>query len=337
MTVLVTGGAGFIGSHIVDSLVEGGSFGANPKVVVLDDLSGGFRENVHPSAEFVEGSITNSLLIDRLFSHHKFDYVFHSAAYAAEGLSHFIRNFNYTNNLLGSINLVNNAVCHGCKCFVFLSSIAVYGIAIQLPTREDVEPHPEDPYGIAKYAVELDLEAARRMFGLNYIIFRLHNVYGERQNVGDPYRNVIGIFMNQILKGLPCPIFGDGTQTRAFTHVLDVAPIIVKSALFPVAFNRVFNIGSDVVCSVNELAGKVQMVMGKKTGVVYLPERKEVLHAYSDHSKLREILGVEPTITLSEGLKRMAGWAKLYGAKKGKPFGKIEIEKELPESWRKLC
>jgi UDP-glucose 4-epimerase len=188
---LVTGAAGFIGSHVVDALLERGD-----QVVAMDDLSGGFRDNVHPDAIFLEGSVTDRAFVDGLFSKYTFDHVYHLAAYAAEGLSFFIKRFNYTNNLLGSVNLINASVNTGVKCFVFTSSIAVYG-ANQPPMTEDMIPQPKDPYGIAKLAVEQDLQVSHDMFGLNYVIFRPHNVYGERQNIGDRYRNVIGIFMNQ--------------------------------------------------------------------------------------------------------------------------------------------
>jgi UDP-glucose 4-epimerase len=162
--------------------------------------------------------------------------VFHLAAYAAEGLSHFIKRFNYSNNLLGSVNLINASVNFDVKCVVFTSSIAVYG-ANQVPMTEDIVPKPEDSYGIAKYAVELELEESHKMFGLNYITFRPHNVYGEYQNIGDMYRNVIGIFMNQIMQGKPVTIFGDGEQTRAFSYIGDVAPVIAESIERPSAYN----------------------------------------------------------------------------------------------------
>lgn len=209
-TCLVTGAAGFIGSHVVRELLARGH-----RVIAFDDLSGGFAENLPSGAEFTKGSIDDVNAIDRLFYDFRIDFVFHLAAYAAEGLSHFIKRFNYTNNLIGSVNLINASVNSGTvQCFVFTSSIAVYG-RNQVPMSEDLVPAPEDPYGIAKYAVELDLKEAHDMFGLNYIIFRPHNVYGEGQNIGDPYRNVIGIFMNQILQGKPMTLFGDGKQTRA--------------------------------------------------------------------------------------------------------------------------
>ena len=330
-TSLVTGGAGFIGSHVVDSLLEMGH-----RVLVLDDLSGGFRENVNPAATLMEGSVTDAVLVDEIFAAQTIDYVYHIAAYAAEGLSHFIRSFNYTNNLLGSINLINNAVRHRARCLVFTSSIAVYG-AGQTPMLETTTPKPEDPYGISKYAVELDLLAAQHMFGLDYIVFRPHNVYGERQNIADPYRNVIGIFMNQILQGQPCTIFGDGEQTRAFTHIADVAPVIAQSVNYPGAYNEVFNIGADIPYSVNELAREVHAAMGRDTGTVHLPARKEVFEAFSDHSKAKRMFGANATITLSEGLGRMAEWVKAAGARQGKPFEQLEIERELPPSWRELC
>src|SRR5436190_18685440 len=204
---LVTGAAGFIGSHLTRALAADGRV----RVLALDDLSGGFRDNLPPDVAFVEGSVTDAALVTRVFQEHRIRYVFHLAAYAAEGLSHFIRRFNYTNNVIGSMNLINEAVRHEVECFVFMSSIAVYG-AGQSPLREDAIPTPEDPYGIAKYAVELDLRAARSMFGLNYVIFRRHNVFDERQHIGDRYRNVVGIFMNQLMKDQPMTIFCDWTQ-----------------------------------------------------------------------------------------------------------------------------
>src|SRR5439155_712575 len=192
-------------------------------------------------------------LIEKLFAEHRFDYVYHLAAYAAEGLSHFIRNFNYTNNVVGSANLINESVKTDVKCFVFTSSIAVYG-ELKPPMREDMTPRPVDPYGIAKYAIELDLRAAHEMFGLNYVIFRPHNVYGEHQNIGDKYRNVIGIFMNQIMQDKPLTVFGDGTQTRAFSYIDDVAIPIARSVSIPEAYNQVFNVGGDTPYTVTELA-----------------------------------------------------------------------------------
>jgi len=329
MQSLVTGGAGFIGAHVVNELIRIGH-----NVIVLDDLSGSFEDNIHPKAVFVKGSVTDHELLKTLFEKHKFDYVYHLAAYAAEGLSHFIRKFNYENNLIGSINLINESIRHKVKCFVFTSSIAVYGVG-QLPMTEDTVPHPEDPYGISKYAVELDLKAAHGIFGLNYVVFRPHNVYGEFQNVGDRYRNVIGIFMNQLMQGQPLTIFGDGSQTRAFSYISDVAPHIAKSVQIPDAYNQVFNIGGDREYSVNELAKTVMKVLNKEQPIRYLEARNEVLHAYSDHSKAKKVFGIKDNdfVDLKTGVAKMAEWALHAGPRKTPRFTNIEIYEKLPSTW----
>ncbi len=324
---LVTGGAGFMGSHVAESLLTRGH-----DVVVLDDLSGGFIDNVPPGATFVKGSIVDARLVDQLFERHDFTYVFHLAAYAAEGLSHFIRRFNYENNLIGSVNLINAAVNHRVKCFVFTSSIAVYGSG-QSPMTEDMTPVPEDPYGIAKLAVEHDLRAGHEMFGLDYIIFRPHNVYGERQNIGDRYRNVVGIFMNQLLHSEPMSIFGDGNQVRAFTHINDVAPVIAASVDFPAARNEIFNLGADEPRSVNDLAGIVANAMGEECRTAHLDARKEAKIAFSDHSKAEAIFGKPAKTSLEAGIRSMAEWVRKHGARASTTFDEIEVAKNMPPSW----
>jgi UDP-glucose 4-epimerase len=325
--VIVTGGAGFIGSHVAEDLLKLGYH-----VVVLDDLSGGFEDNVPRGAKFVKGSILDVDLVKALFEKHNFDYVFHLAAYAAEGLSHFIKRFNYNNNVIGSINLINESVKGDVKCFVFTSSIAVYGTN-QLPMREDLLPDPEDSYGIAKLTVEKELAATKRMFGLDYIIFRPHNVYGEKQNIGDKYRNVIGIFMNQIMQENPLPIFGDGNQTRAFSYIGTVSPVIAKSIENKNCYNEVFNIGADHAYSINELVDIVGKAMGKNPATVHLPPRDEVVHAYAEHSKIKRVLDTTDSIPIELGIKRMAQWAKKTGIRKSKEFAHIELTKNLPPSW----
>ena len=324
---LVTGGAGFIGSHVASACLAMGH-----RVVVLDDLSGGFRDHVPSDATFVEGSITDVALVERIFREHHFDYVYHLAAYAAEGLSHFIRRFNYTNNVVGSVNLINESVKHGVKCFVFTSSIAVYGTQPP-PMTEDMTPRPEDPYGVAKLTVEMDLRAAHEMFGLEYVIFRPHNVYGEHQNLGDRYRNVIGIFMSQIMRGEPMTIFGDGTQRRAFSYISDVAPYIARSVDVRDAFGGVFNIGADTPYTVNELAEATARAFGSAATVRHLPPRNEVAHAFADHARAREVFGVSDPVSLEDGLRRMAVWARRAGVRSGTPFRDIEIRRNLPPSW----
>lgn len=326
---LVTGGAGFIGAHVVNSLLKLGH-----KVIVVDDLSGGFEDHINSSATFKKGSVYDHVFLELLFNEYKFDYVYHLAAYAAEGLSHFIRRFNYNNNLIGSINLINESVKHKVKCFVFTSSIAVYG-AGQVPMTEETTPVPEDPYGVSKYAVELDLRSAHEMFGLNYVIFRPHNVYGEYQNIGDRYRNVIGIFMNQLMQGKPLTIFGDGNQTRAFSYIDDVAPHIARSVDNPAAYNQVFNIGADKEYTVNELAKVVIQELGIKGELRHLEARNEVVNAYSDHSKAKKVFGIKEGdfTTLEVGVRKMAEWARQAGARGSSRFSDIEIQEKLPAVW----
>jgi UDP-glucose 4-epimerase len=327
-TVLVTGGAGFIGAHVSRALLSLGH-----EVVVLDDLSGGFKDNVDPKCNFVKGDVCDHKFLAKLFSKYHFEYVFHLAAYAAEGLSHFIKRFNYTNNLIGSVNLLNESIKNDVKCFVFTSSIAVYG-ANQTPMREDMVPQPEDPYGIAKYAFEMELKASHAMFGLKHIVFRPHNVYGEFQNIGDIYRNVAGIFMNQLMQKKPMTIFGDGSQTRAFSYIGDVAPIIAKSISMPSAYNQVFNIGGENVYTVKHLAEVVAKAFGSKPDICYLEARHEVMHAFCSHDKVRKFFKINSSTSLEDGINKMAQWAKKVGPRKGQVFKNIEILKNMPPSWK---
>jgi UDP-glucose 4-epimerase len=324
---LVTGAAGFIGSHVARHLVDAGH-----EVVALDDFSGGFEDNVPAGARLVRGSVVDNELVAALFDEEHFDYVFHLAAYAAEGLSHFIRRFNYTNNVIGSVNLINESVRHEIKRFVFTSSIAVYG-ANQLPMTEDLVPQPEDPYGVAKYAVELDLRAAHEMFGLEYSVFRPHNVYGEHQNIGDKYRNVVGIFMNQLMKGEPMTVFGDGLQTRAFSYIDDVAPVIAHVVAEPKAAGEVFNIGADRPYSVMELASVVAHAFGVEPKIEHLPPRNEVVDAYASHDKVRAFFGETQPVSLEVGVGRMAEWARAKGPRSTPEFEGVEVWKNFPAGW----
>jgi UDP-glucose 4-epimerase len=329
--VLITGGAGFIGAHLTREILNT----TNLCPIVLDDLSGGFEDNIPSGAIFIKGSINDVELVKSLFAEYKFTYVYHLAAYAAEGLSHFIRRFNYTNNLIGSINLINESVNNGVKCFVFTSSIAVYGEG-QVPMLESMTPTPEDPYGIAKYAVELDLQNAKRMFGLNSVIFRPHNVYGEYQNIGDKYRNVVGIFMNQILQDKPLTIFGDGEQQRAFSYVGDIVGAIASSAWTPESYGEIFNVGADVPFTVNELSTQIIRLLNKTNyPIIYAEERNEVKIAYSDHSKIQSIFPNLPETSLQIGLQKMAEWVNHVGARESQEFNNIEISQNLPKIWQK--
>jgi UDP-glucose 4-epimerase len=202
---------------------------------------------------------------------------------------------------------------------------------------ENMIPIPEDSYGISKLAVEQDLKVTHEIFGLDYIIFRPHNVYGERQNIGDRYRNVVGIFMNQLLQGQPMTIFGDGAQQRAFTHISDVAPIIASSVDYAMARNQIFNVGADVPYSVKELAHMVADAMGKPCRIQNLDARNEVKNAFSDHSKAEEIFGRREKLSLERGIQLMADWVRKNGARESSIFEGIEVLRNMPPSWASVA
>lgn len=325
---LVTGAAGFVGSWICDSLLANGH-----EVYGMDNLSGGFRENVPEGVELWERDFSNDEDVKLVFMRRKPEIIIHAGAYAAEILSPHIRKYNYENNLIGSINLINAAVNNNCKGFVFLSSIAVYGHQAP-PFTEDTPLRPRDPYGLAKMTVELDLRQACRMFDMPLMIWRPHNVYGERQNIGDNYRNVVGIFMNQCLKGDPMTIFGDGQQTRAFSYISNVAPIIANAIDRSEMWGQTFNIGGDEPCAVEKLARHVAMAMNVEYRVNHLPERQEAAHAHCDHNWLEFIYGPQKIVPLEIGIPAMAAWVKKHGSRSTPKFANIEIEKNLPESWK---
>jgi UDP-glucose 4-epimerase len=328
---LVTGAAGFIGSHVAKDVAALGF-----DTVALDDMSGGFERNVPEGVRLIVGDLKDAKFVAELFDKEQFDVVFHLAAYAAEGLSHFIRNYNYQNNLIASTNLITQAVRVGSvKRFVFTSSIAVYG-AGRTPMTEDLQPAPEDPYGISKFAVELDLKAAQEMWGLDFVVFRPHNVYGPGQNMYDRYRNVIGIFLNQLQAGKQLTVFGDGLQTRKFSYISDVSYPIALAGVLDTVSQQVFNVGGDIATTVNELATVTAEAWGAPdANVLHLDARNEVAHAESDHKKLNCFFpGLPKAVGLRDGMQRMVKWAKTDG-KYFPPveFKAVEVLRKMPPSW----
>lgn len=300
--------------------------------MVLDDLSGGYRENVPSGARLVVGSILDRELLASLFDELRFDYVFHFAAYAAECLSHHIRNHNYLTNVVGTSNLITEAVKGQVRAFVFASSAAVYGGSDTFVTEETL-PRPDDPYAIAKYAMELDLRAAFRYFGLPYVIFRLHNVYGERQDLADHYRNVVGIHMRQVLHGDAMTVFGDGQQTRQFTYVQDVIPHIVGSVQVDAAIGQTFNIGASTTHTVLEISRAVADALEVPYRVHHEPARAEAHDVRVDHARVQQILGPIIETPLRAGIRRMATWAR-ENVQDVRPFRAVEIDAGLPTVWR---
>jgi UDP-glucose 4-epimerase len=331
MRIVVTGATGFIGSHVAERLVSSGH-----DVLGLDDLTGSFVENLPAGTQFEQRDCQRP--VDDLFRSFRPEVVYHLAAYAAEGLSHHIPVFNYTNNVVATANVLGAAFRVGAKYFVFTSSIAAYGHpTTDRPFDEDSPCHPCDPYGIAKLACEHHVASFREYYGgPDFTIFRPHNVFGPRQNIADPYRNVVGIFMRSALEGEPMPVFGDGTQTRSFSYIDTVARCIADAPFTPAARNQTYNVGGDEPMAVRDLAGHVAAVMEVPERIRYLPPRKEVMHAHCSHTRVRAAFPqayARPT-PIIEGLKKMAGYVKSHPIPAATECpAPIEIADLLPPSW----
>jgi len=329
-SILVTGGAGFMGSHLVDQLIREGH-----DVTVVDNLSGGSLSNVNRNAHFIRGDLQDAKVCRKAVS--GVDMVYHLAAHAAEGQSIFCPVYNAKSNYIGFLQLIEAAINSGVKMFVHTSSMSVYGRQEKMPMREEQHYNPKDPYAVGKAAIEQILPIYYDVFGLNYSILIPHNVYGERQNLQDPYRNAIAIFMNRVAAGKPPIIFGDGTQTRAFTYVRDCTPYIAKAGFAREAFGERINIGSEEVVTLNEVARIVLEEMARTDlKPIYAPPRpSEVKHSYCSSEKARRILDYKTTTPLKVGIHNMAEWVKKQGPQKFRYWKNLEITKKAPEVWTK--
>lgn len=333
MRAIVTGVAGFIGSHVAEQLIDRGGV-----VLGIDDLSGGLECNVPAGVEFQQRDCGQPL--HELFAKFRPHTVFHLAAYAAEGLSHHIPVFNYQNNVVATANVLSAAHRAGVKHFVFTSSIAAYGHpASDLPLRESDPCQPCDPYGAAKLACEHHIRAFHDYFGSpSYSIFRPHNVFGPRQNVSDPYRNVVGIFIRCALTGESMPVFGDGSQTRSFSHIRSVAQCIAESVSNPAARNETFNVGGDEPMSVLELAHLVAEAAGTPANVEHLPARDEVRHAHATHDKARRVFpeAYSRIVPIAEGLRETVQYVGSHPIPAPTECpAEIEILDKLPPAWQR--
>ena len=327
--ILITGCAGLLGSHFTRYLLDKGH-----SVSGIDDLSGGYIENIDPRLDFYERNLVESKKIDKVFKDIRPDYVYHFAAYAAVGVSPFIRNFNYTNNVVASANVINGCINYNVKKLIFTSSMDVYGSAYAPPYTEDMVPAPEDPYGIAKYAVEMDLKQAARFFGLKYSIVRPHNVFGIYQNIWDKYRNVLGIWIRQTLSGQPITIYGDGSQIRSFSDIKYYMEPFEK--LMRLGDGQTYNVGADSEMSILEASQRFCQVansLGYETNVVHLEPRDEVKSAYSDHSKAKEQLGFRDDTNFEDLIEKMFAWASSQSHHQVK-FIDYEIEKKMYSFWK---
>jgi len=327
--VLITGVAGLLGSHFSRHLLDKGY-----EVIGIDNLSGGYSDYIDSGVEFINIDLLDSKSLNEVFEKFKPDYVYHFAAYAAEGLSPFIRNFNYSNNVLCSINIINNCINHDTKKVIFTSSMAVYGVG-NPPFKEDQLPSPVDPYGIAKYTVEQDLKQANDQFGLRYSIIRPHNVIGIYQNIWDNYRNVIGIWIRKALNGENLSIYGDGLQKRAFS---DIKFYMEPFEKMMVGFDsEIFNIGADQEIAIIDAAKMVANIAnsdGINIKLDFLEPRHEVKFAYSDHTKSKELLGFSDDTNLYETVKEMYDWAKTQPVRDIKMMD-YEVDKNIYSFWKK--
>lgn len=330
-SILITGVAGLIGSRMADWIIEN-----HPEyeVVGIDNLFGGYIENVNKKVVFYKRELGEDNISD-IFEKHDIEYVYHFAAYAAEGLSYFMPVFNDKNNMLSTDNILKECVKHNVKRLVYTSSMAVYGEGIEEGRifDENDRPHPIDPYGMSKYACERNIEIIGNNFGLDWCIIRPHNCYGEKQNIWDKYRNVLGIWMYQILNNEPMLIYGDGEQTRAFSFIDDCLEAFWNAAVREEASKQIINLGGEYAYSINEAANLLCDITGYSK-IEHKEERHEVKHAVPTSQKSKDILDYKQTTSLRDGLTKMWEWAKTQPMRKQYKWDNYEIEKGIYTYWK---
>jgi len=337
--VLVTGSAGFMGSHLVDYLLAKGF-----KVYGVDDLSGGYLRNVNKKSHFTKLDLRDKKKTRGYINKIKPDLIYHLAADATEGRSQFTPLGCTERNYLAYLNLLVPAIRNRVKRIVLTSSMAVYGVQ-KPPFHEGLPRRPEDLYAISKTAMEEAAEVLSSVHGFEYVIVRPHNVYGERQNIADPYRNVIGIFINSLLAGKPFYIYGDGKQKRSFSYVDDCTAPLAKCGLIKNLNGEIINLGPgpETAVTINKLANTVLKEffgtdnVPKKMRPIYLSARpREVKNAFSTCDKAKKLLGFKPKTSLEEGIRKMIKWARKLGHQKPKYLDEIELPtKNMPKTWKK--
>ena len=329
MKILITGVAGLLGSRLSDYIIEN-----HPEVHVvgIDDMSGGYKENVNSKVELWEMNLVNGN-IQECFERHQFDYVYHLAAYAAEGLSPFIRSYNYQNNLVATSRIINECIRYDIKRLVFTSTLAVYGHGYGGIFDESQQQKPIDPYGVAKYGCEMDIQIAGEHHGLDWCIIRPHNVYGVKQNIWDKYRNVLGIWMYQHTINEPMTIFGDGTQTRAFSYIDDSIEPLWKASQDSRASKQIINLGGIKEYSINEANEVLREVVGGGD-VKYFEGRHEVKHSIPTWQKSVDLLDFEHKTDLKEGLTKMWEWVKTQPIRERFVWPSYELDKGIYSFWK---
>jgi UDP-glucose 4-epimerase len=309
--VLVTGGAGFIGSHVSQRLLEEGY-----EVTVLDNLATGMRENVPEGAELVVADVAVADEVARAFATRSFDAVLHLAGQASIATSFSSPERDLDTNVRGTLNVLGECVIRGVPRLLYASSMTAYGEPNLVPTPEEAACVPVSYYGVSKYAAERYVQIAgdRTDTELAVTSLRMFNVYGERQSLTNPYQGVLAIFIGQLLRGSPITIHGDGGQTRDFVYVEDVVEAWMRALVDPRAQGRVYNVGSGLETSIAELAEAVLAAFGVsrttwdvRTAPAQTGDQRR---ASADVARIREELGWEPSVALQDGMNRTIAWAR---------------------------
>lgn len=310
MRYLVTGGAGFIGSNIIELLLKKGE-----KVRAVDNFSTGKKENIEPflgRIEFIEGDLCDKEIAKK--SVEGIDYILHQAAIPSVPRS--IEDPLRTNesNITATLNLLLASLRARVKRFIYASSSSVYGNSPSLPKKEDMPPEPESPYAVSKLTGEYYARLFFKLYGLETVALRYFNVFGPRQDPTSQYAAVIPKFITALLNNDPPLIYGDGEQTRDFTYVENVAEANILAAITPQIAGRVFNIATSQKITVNGLFQKLREIIGVQIEPVYTQPRKgDVRHSFADIEEAKRELNYKPTIGFEEGLERTVKWFKKNG------------------------
>jgi UDP-glucose 4-epimerase len=332
-SIFITGVAGLVGSRFAEWVLQNKP---EYKVIGIDNLSGGLRNNIpnHPNFEFYLKDIeSNEIKI--IFDKYKPMYVCHYGAWAAECCSSFVRKFNYNNNLIATANIVNNCINYNVKRLLFTSTMAAYGNCggKTPPFHEDDQPTPIDPYGVAKYACEMDIKIAGEQHGLDWCIIRPHNILGKGQVYNDKYRNVLAIWMYQALHEEPLTIFGDGNQKRAFSIIDDMLQPLYNALTSKKASKQIINLGGIKEYTLNEACDMIMDITGWHQKV-YLEPRHEVKYAYPTYQKSIDLLNFKQKTDLKDGLKVMWDWVQTQPKLKRFVWENYEVNKGLYSYWK---
>lgn len=325
--LLITGVAGLVGSNLSNALSN------KYEVFGVDNLIGGYIDNVPTNIEFVKKNCTDITIEDLA----GVSSVIHCACTPHEGLSVFSPSLITQNTYGVSVDLLSKSISAGVKKFVYLSSMARYGSQDKVPFTEEMLPRPQDPYGIAKYAFELTLKNLAETHGMEFVILVPHNIIGKGQKYNDPFRNVAGIMINRMLRGMQPIIYGDGMQMRSFSDIRDVINPLITSLESSVANGQIINVGpDDNFITINELSSMIARLLNFNLDPVYIKARpSEVRMANCSANKAKMLLQYKPEITLEETLTDMINWVETRGPLPFDHSLPLEIITELtPETWK---